>query len=85
MVERQGCFCDGNEGSRRLASAVLDTTICFRARQFLHTVAVGLQPWGSLAMIYLAAAVSDFYVPWDTMVTCNVSSTSAITALRSLF
>lgn len=36
--------------------------------QLLRLIALRLNPLGSSAMFYLAAAVSDFYVPWDTMV-----------------
>jgi hypothetical protein len=37
------------------------------APQYLRLVAELLQPFGSQAMFYLAAAVSDFYVPWGEL------------------
>lgn len=36
--------------------------------QLLRLIALRLNPLGSSAMFYLAAAVSDFYVPWESMV-----------------
>ncbi len=35
--------------------------------QYLRLIAELLQPYGSQAMFYLAAAVSDFYVPWGQL------------------
>jgi hypothetical protein len=34
----------------------------------LGLIATALEPLGKRAFFYLAAAVSDFYVPWETMV-----------------
>lgn len=36
--------------------------------QYLKTVACILQPMGPRVLFYLAAAVSDFYIPWNQMV-----------------
>lgn len=36
--------------------------------QSLRTIAAALRPCGPQAAFYLAAAVSDFYVPWPRMV-----------------
>lgn len=36
--------------------------------QILKLIAISIRSFGSSAMFYLAAAVSDFYVPWETMV-----------------
>ncbi len=36
--------------------------------QYLRVVAEALRPLGPRAMFYLAAAVSDFYIPWGQLV-----------------
>ena len=36
--------------------------------QLLHLLAVTLQPYGAQVLFYLAAAVSDFFMPWPDMV-----------------
>lgn len=36
--------------------------------QILHLIAISMRILGPRAMFYLAAAVSDFYVPWESMV-----------------
>lgn len=36
--------------------------------QILRMVATSMRSLGSYGMFYLAAAVSDFYVPWESMV-----------------
>ena len=38
------------------------------ALQSLRTIAEALRPLGRHAVFYLAAAVSDFYIPWPQMV-----------------
>lgn len=38
------------------------------AIQILQIVAGSMKSLGSFGMFYLAAAVSDFYVPWESMV-----------------
>ena len=38
------------------------------AVQSLRTIAEALRPLGRQAVFYLAAAVSDFYIPWPQMV-----------------
>ena len=40
-------------------------------------MATGLKPYGGLVLFYLAAAVSDFYIPWKEL----VSGTSMIVLL----
>lgn len=40
----------------------------FDYKQMLQMVATSLRSLGAHAMFYLAAAVSDFYVPWKSMV-----------------
>jgi hypothetical protein len=36
--------------------------------QYLRAVARAAAPYGGDCMFYLAAAVSDFYIPWDSLV-----------------
>jgi hypothetical protein len=36
--------------------------------QYLHALAGALEPCGPSVLFYLAAAVSDFYMPWPDMV-----------------
>lgn len=48
-------------------------------------IAIALRDLGPHAMFYLAAAVSDFYVPWETMVhTCFMSFETFATYLKFL-
>lgn len=37
-------------------------------RQYLRAIAEALRPCGRAAAFYLAAAVSDFFIPWKDMV-----------------
>ena len=47
--------------------------------QMLRILALALKPYGRQAMFYLAAAVSDFYIPWSHLVssTCSFHATTA--------
>ncbi|PHU00925.1 Phosphopantothenate--cysteine ligase 2 [Capsicum chinense] len=47
----------------------LPFTTIFEYLQILQLIAVSLRSLGLSAMFYLAAAVSDFYVPWESMST----------------
>jgi phosphopantothenate-cysteine ligase len=49
---------------------VLDIIVdyLFDYEQMLQMVAASLRSLGAHAVFYLAAAVSDFYVPWQSMV-----------------
>ena len=51
----------------------IEYTTVFEYLKYLHTISKGLGPWGASAMLYLAAAVSDFYLPWEDMVRCQHS------------
>ena len=51
--------------------------------QSLRTIAEQLRPLGRHAVFYLAAAVSDFYIPWSQMVSRFYVLTS-LTCSRSL-
>jgi len=43
-------------------------TTIFEYLQHLRAVALAAAPYGSGCMFYLAAAVSDFYIPWESLV-----------------
>ncbi|KNA20921.1 hypothetical protein SOVF_047870 [Spinacia oleracea] len=52
----------------------LEFTTIFEYLQMLQMTAVALRDLGPRAMFYLAAAVSDFYVPWETMAEHKIQS-----------
>lgn len=54
-------------------------------KQILRMIALSLRSLGPSAMFYLAAAVSDFYVPWESMVIIYFSCIVLVEfAVRSL-
>ncbi|KAL6899713.1 hypothetical protein ACP4OV_006371 [Aristida adscensionis] len=52
----------------------LPFTTIFEYLQLLKMVATSMSPVGLHGMFYLAAAVSDFYVPWDSMAKHKIQS-----------
>ncbi|GIL85353.1 hypothetical protein Vretimale_10645 [Volvox reticuliferus] len=46
----------------------------FEYLTYLHIIADLLRPLGPRAMLYLAAAVSDFYIPWNQLVEHKIQS-----------
>jgi phosphopantothenate-cysteine ligase len=50
--------------------------------QSLRVIAMALEPLGPTACFYLAAAVSDFYLPWADMV--NVLLTALARPLQNV-
>ena len=55
-----------------LCCYVLSATKCSAlSRQYLRAIAEALRPRGRDAAFYLAAAVSDFFIPWRDMVRCQ--------------
>ncbi|XP_031273047.1 phosphopantothenate--cysteine ligase 2-like [Pistacia vera] len=60
----------------------LPFTTIFEYLQMLQMVAVSLRSLGPLAMFYLAAAVSDFYVPWKSMAEHKIQSGSGPLDMR---
>eukprot|EP00898_Chlorokybus_atmophyticus_P008345 jgi/Chlat1/8511/Chrsp80S07810 len=60
----------------------LEFTTLFEYLQLLQLIAQALQPCGPRAMLYLAAAVSDFYIPWQSMVEHKIQSTGGPLNLR---
>ena len=49
-------------------SPIFFNTVVLCCEQILQLIAVTTRSLGPHAMFYLAAAVSDFYVPWESMV-----------------
>ncbi|CAI9116389.1 OLC1v1017519C1 [Oldenlandia corymbosa var. corymbosa] len=54
----------------------LSFTTIFEYLQMLQLIATSMNTLGPSAMFYLAAAVSDFYVPWETMNVHKIQSGS---------
>ncbi|KAK6161306.1 hypothetical protein DH2020_004687 [Rehmannia glutinosa] len=53
-----------------------------QAMQILQLVALSMKNLGSSALFYLAAAVSDFYVPWENMAVHKIQSSSGPLDMR---
>ncbi|XP_059287031.1 phosphopantothenate--cysteine ligase 2-like [Lycium ferocissimum] len=60
----------------------LPFTTIFEYLQILRMIAVSLRSLGPSAMFYLAAAVSDFYVPWESMTIHKIQSGSGPLDMR---
>ncbi|XAR48600.1 Phosphopantothenate--cysteine ligase [Bertholletia excelsa] len=57
-------------------------TTIFEYLQILHLIATSMKNLGPHAMFCLAAAVSDFYVPWKSMVEHKIQSASGALDMR---
>ncbi|XP_059639971.1 phosphopantothenate--cysteine ligase 2-like isoform X2 [Cornus florida] len=57
-------------------------TTIFEYLQILQLIAISLSHLGPFAMFYLAAAVSDFYVPWESMAEHKIQSGSGPLDMR---
>ncbi|CAO2834452.1 unnamed protein product [Amaranthus hypochondriacus] len=57
-------------------------TTIFEYLQLLQMIAIALRDLGPHAMFYLAAAVSDFYVPWETMEEHKIQSAAGPLDMR---
>lgn len=60
----------------------LPFTTIFEYLQMLQLIAISTSRIGPNAMFYLAAAVSDFYVPWETMTLHKIQSGSGPLDMR---
>lgn len=60
----------------------LPFTTIFEYLQMLQMIAVSMRSLGPRAMFYLAAAVSDFYVPWKSMAEHKIQSASGPLDMR---
>ena len=56
------------ERMSKSASCPMPGQTCWCIMQSLRVIAEQLRPLGRRAAFYLAAAVSDFYIPWPQMV-----------------
>eukprot|EP00775_Hariotina_reticulata_P013340 gene13340-13468_t len=57
-------------------------TTIFEYLQHLKTIAAAARPYGPQVMFYLAAAVSDFYIPWSHLVEHKIQSSAGPLTLR---
>lgn len=63
------CSVDRAQGRRSRGHHILTLLSCPPARpQYLRAIAAALAPGGPAVLFYLAAAVSDFFMPWADMV-----------------
>ncbi|KAL0287300.1 UNVERIFIED_CONTAM: Phosphopantothenate--cysteine ligase 2, partial [Sesamum angustifolium] len=60
----------------------LPFTTIFEYLQILKFIALSMRSLGPNAMFYLAAAVSDFYVPWESMALHKIQSASGPLDIR---
>ncbi|KAF3337626.1 phosphopantothenate--cysteine ligase 2 [Carex littledalei] len=60
----------------------LPFTTIFEYLQILQLVATSINCFGCHSMFYLAAAVSDFYVPWESMAEHKIQSASGPLDMR---
>ncbi|KAK6257436.1 hypothetical protein QUC31_000895 [Theobroma cacao] len=60
----------------------LPFTTIFEYLQMLRIIALSMRSLGPHAMFYLAAAVSDFYVPWKSMAEHKIQSASGPLDMR---
>ncbi|XP_077249973.1 phosphopantothenate--cysteine ligase 2-like isoform X2 [Tasmannia lanceolata] len=56
--------------------------VSFCCQQILQIVAISMRDLGSRGMFYLAAAVSDFYVPWESMAEHKIQSATGPLDMR---
>ncbi|XP_015072783.1 phosphopantothenate--cysteine ligase 2-like [Solanum pennellii] len=60
----------------------LSFTTIFEYLQILQLISVSLRDFGPSAIFFLAAAVSDFYVPWESMALHKIQSASGPLDIR---
>ncbi|KAF7089747.1 hypothetical protein CFC21_092634 [Triticum aestivum] len=72
-------YCKAMEGGSLLK---LQFTTIFEYLQLLRMVATSVSTVGQRGMFYLAAAVSDFYVPWDSMAKHKIQSAGGPLEMR---
>ncbi|CAL8463214.1 g2748 [Coccomyxa elongata] len=68
------CVSRAKEAAARGVLLRISFESLFEYLQCLRVIAAGLRPCGRLAAFYLAAAVSDFYIPWSQMVEHKIQS-----------
>eukprot|EP00262_Sarcandra_glabra_P007429 TRINITY_DN20235_c0_g1_i2.p1 TRINITY_DN20235_c0_g1~~TRINITY_DN20235_c0_g1_i2.p1 ORF type:complete len:330 (+),score=51.50 TRINITY_DN20235_c0_g1_i2:107-1096(+) len=65
---------ENHSGMEKAHLLKLPFTTIFEYLQILQMVAITMRSLGSHGMFYLAAAVSDFYVPWESMAEHKIQS-----------
>ncbi|KAH9308239.1 hypothetical protein KI387_036150, partial [Taxus chinensis] len=71
-----------NSAVRKSCLLELTFTTLFEYLQMLQIIALALNHLEEYGMFYLAAAVSDFYVPWDSMMEHKIQSGSGELAMQ---
>ncbi|BDA44561.1 Phosphopantothenate-cysteine ligase 2 [Coccomyxa sp. Obi] len=68
------CVSRAKEAAARGVLLRIPFETLFEYLQCLRVISAGLRPCGRQAAFYLAAAVSDFYIPWSQMVEHKIQS-----------
>ncbi|KAL0439795.1 UNVERIFIED_CONTAM: Phosphopantothenate--cysteine ligase 2 [Sesamum latifolium] len=76
------CFEVTSESNIAGTLLKLPFTTIFEYLQILQFIALSMRSLGPNAMFYLAAAVSDFYVPWESMALHKIQSASGPLDIR---
>ncbi|KAK4428486.1 Phosphopantothenate--cysteine ligase 2 [Sesamum alatum] len=76
------CFEVTSESNITGTLLKLPFTTIFEYLQLLQLLALSMRSLGPNAMFYLAAAVSDFYVPWESMAVHKIQSASGPLDIR---
>ncbi|KAL2249818.1 UNVERIFIED_CONTAM: Phosphopantothenate--cysteine ligase 2, partial [Sesamum indicum] len=76
------CFEVSSESNITGSLLKLPFTTIFEYLQILQFIALSMRSLGPNAMFYLAAAVSDFYVPWESMALHKIQSASGPLDIR---
>ncbi|KAK6115457.1 hypothetical protein DH2020_007726 [Rehmannia glutinosa] len=78
----RGAISDNRKAVIRGTLLKLPFTTIFEYLQILQLIATSMRSLGSSALFYLAAAVSDFYVPWESMAVHKIQSSSGPLDMR---
>ncbi|XP_011083404.1 phosphopantothenate--cysteine ligase 2 [Sesamum indicum] len=78
----KGAISDHRAAIARGSLLKLPFTTIFEYLQILQFIALSMRSLGPNAMFYLAAAVSDFYVPWESMALHKIQSASGPLDIR---
>ncbi|KAH0683597.1 hypothetical protein KY290_022220 [Solanum tuberosum] len=79
------CFSVADDSSIEVAEGILlklPFTTIFEYLQILQLISVSLRDVGPSAIFFLAAAVSDFYIPWESMALHKIQSASGPLDIR---
>ncbi|XP_012829856.1 PREDICTED: phosphopantothenate--cysteine ligase 1-like [Erythranthe guttata] len=78
----EGAIIDNHLAVTRGTLLKLPFTTIFEYLQILQLIALSMRSLGPSALFYLAAAVSDFYVPWESMTVHKIQSSSGPLDMR---